>query len=71
MNKTDKQMEKYIKSLCKEADVFYDKEFGSHLDDEKFNELFREDVQKELDRMVENGIIEQDGDKYFCKDSDD
>lgn len=57
-------MENYIKQLCKDADVFYDPEFGTHLEDERVNELFRQDVQKELDMMVENGTCKQDGDKY-------
>jgi hypothetical protein len=71
MTKEEKQMEKYIKSLCKEANVFYDKEFNSHMDDDAFNKLLRRDVQKELDYMVKEGFCEQKGDTYFCKDSDE
>lgn len=59
-------MENYIKQLCKDADVFYDPEFGTHLEDERVNELFRQDIQKELDMMVESGTLQQVGDKYFA-----
>ena len=61
-------MENYIKQLCKDADVFYDPEFGSHWEDEKMNNLFRQDIQKELDIMVENGTCKQVGDKYVYND---
>jgi len=60
-------MEKYIKQLCKDADVFYDSEFGTHWEDERVNDILRQDVQKQLDYMVEEGFCEQVGDKYVCK----
>jgi len=58
MTKKEKEMEQYIIKLCKEADVEYDPEFGSHIDDDKFNKLFKRDVQKQLDYMVEEGFCE-------------
>ena len=69
MTKKEKEMEKYIKQLCKHADVDYDPEFGSHFDDEKFNELLRQDLQKELDYMVAEGFCEQVGDKYVYREN--
>jgi hypothetical protein len=64
MTKQEKQMEKYIKDLCGDAGVDYDPEFGSHMDDPKFNKLLKRDVQKQLEYMVAEGFCEKIGDKY-------
>jgi molybdopterin-guanine dinucleotide biosynthesis protein len=69
MTKKEKQMEKYIIDLCKEADVDYDPEFGSHMDDKKLNKLLKRDVQKQLDYMVAEGFCDKVGDKYVCREN--
>jgi len=69
MTKKEKQMEKYIKDLCRDADVEYDSEFGSHMDDERLNELLKRDIQNQLDYMVAEGFCEQVGDKYIYREN--
>lgn len=69
MTKKEKEMEQYIKELCKNADVYYDPEFGSHMDDEKLNDLLRKDIQKELDYMEAEGFCERVGDKYIYREN--
>lgn len=65
MTKKEKQMEKYIKDLCRDADVEYDPTEGSHMDDPELNNLLKRDVQKQLDYMVAEGFCNQVGDTYI------
>jgi hypothetical protein len=69
MNKKEKQMEKYIKDLCRDANVYYDSEFGSHMDDPEFNNLLKRDIQKQLDYMVAEGFCDQVGDTYVYREN--
>lgn len=69
MTKKEKQMETYIKDLCREADVDYDPEFGTHMEEEKLNDLLRRDIQKQLDYMVQEGFCKQVGDKYIYREN--
>jgi hypothetical protein len=69
MTKKEKEMEQYIIQLCKEADVNYDPDFGSHMEDPEFNNLLKRDIQKQLDYMVAEGFCDQVGDKYVYKEN--
>ena len=69
MTKKEKEYEKYIKDICKHANIDYDPEFGTHWDDETFNELFKEDIQKQLDYMVAEGHCDKVGDKYIYREN--
>jgi hypothetical protein len=69
MTKKEKQMEKYMKDLCRDAGVDYDPEFGSHMDDPELNELLKRDIQKQLDYMVAEGFCDQVGDKYVYREN--
>ena len=69
MTKQEKQMEKYIKDLCRDANVDYDSEFGSHMEDPEFNNLLKRDIQKQLDYMVAEGFCDRVGDTYLYKEN--
>lgn len=69
MTKKEKQMEQYLKDLCRDAGVDYDPEFGSHMDDPEFNNLLKRDIQKQLDYMVAEGFCDQVGDKYVYREN--
>lgn len=69
MTKKEKEMEQYIKDLCRDADVEYDAEFGSHMDNHELNNLLKRDIQKQLDYMVAEGFCDQVGDKYVYREN--
>ena len=69
MTKKEKEMEQYIKNLCRDADVEYDVESGSHMDNHEINNLLKRDIQKPLDYMVAEGFCDQVGDKYVYRET--
>lgn len=64
MTKKEKETEKYMIQLCKEADVYYDADFNTHMDEPEFNKLLKRDIQNTLNEMIELGICKQVGDEY-------
>lgn len=62
------EMQQYIMHLCKDANVYYDPENDTHLEDPAFNELLARDVQSKLDYLTAEGFCDKVGDKYVYAD---